>query len=361
MPVNRRIPSYRKHSTRNHAIVKIEGKVHYLGPYGSRESRDLYDELVAAHLERRCDDDPVLVVEVLAKFWAHAKVRYRKSGKGRLGAAVNYRPVLRLVRQKYGNTPVRDFGPRKLQSIIDDMVAADWSRGYIQSQLSKLKTAFKWAASKELIPFDVYNRLTTVNAPRYGETNARETPPVEPVEDALVAATIPWMPEPVGDMVRFQRFTGARPGEVCTIQPRDVDRSGDIWVYRVESHKTRHHGKHRRIFIGPQAQDVLRPYLLRPDCTFCFKPKWIRSGNKYTTDTYRRAIHRACERRCRDEKLPLVKWSPNQLRHSAATAVRCAFGIETASSVLGHSGLKVTELYAEHDDRRAIEAAKRLG
>ena len=39
-----------------------------------------------------------------------------------------------------------------------------------------------------------------------------------------------------------------------------------------ESHKTEHHGRERVIFIGPKAQDVLRPYLLRDKIGYCFVP-----------------------------------------------------------------------------------------
>ena len=119
MPVNRRIPSYRKHSTRNHAIVKIEGKVHDLGPYGSSESRELYDELVAAYLERRCDDDPVLVVEVLAKFWAHANHR-------------------RQVREASGNPPIHVATAGRANSEQFDRVA---NRRRVElPQCSEIKT-----------------------------------------------------------------------------------------------------------------------------------------------------------------------------------------------------------------------------
>jgi hypothetical protein len=44
---------------------------------------------------------------------------------------------------------------------------------------------------------------------------APELPPVRPVDDEVVEATLPYLPEIVADMVRLQRLTGARPGEVC--------------------------------------------------------------------------------------------------------------------------------------------------
>ena len=73
-------------------------------------------------------------------------------------------------------------------------------------------------------------------------------------------------------MIRFQRLTGCRPGEVCILRPCDVDTSGEVWAYRPESHKTEHHGRDRVIFLGPKAQDVLRPYLLRDKTAYCFVP-----------------------------------------------------------------------------------------
>ena len=36
------------------------------------------------------------------------------------------------------------------------------------------------------------------------------------------------------------------------------------------THKTEHHGRQRVVFIGPQAQEILRPYSLRDTETYCF-------------------------------------------------------------------------------------------
>jgi integrase len=101
-------------------------------------------------------------------------------------------------------------------------------------------------------------------------TVAREPRRVLPVPDDVVDATLPHVPSIVADMVRFQRLTGCRPGEVCQIRPCDVDRSGEVWQYRPKSHKTEHHGRERIIYIGPQAQAVLLPYLLIDSQAHCF-------------------------------------------------------------------------------------------
>ena len=84
------------------------------------------------------------------------------------------------------------------------------------------------------------------------------------------------------------------------------------------------------------------------------KPK-RKPGTKYTTSSYRRAIHRACD------KAGIDRWSPNRMRHTAATEIRSKFGLEAAQVILGHSQANVTQVYAERDLAKGIEVAKRIG
>ena len=43
--------------------------------------------------------------------------------------------------------------------------------------------------------------------------------------------------------------------------PWKSGRAGAVWVYKPRRHKTQHYGKGRCIFIGPKAQEILRPWL----------------------------------------------------------------------------------------------------
>jgi integrase len=74
------------------------------------------------------------------------------------------------------------------------------------------------------------------------------------------------------------------------------------------------------------------------------------AGQRYTRHSYRTAVQRACLR------ADIAAWSPRQLRHTRATLIRQAYGLEAAKSVLGHAGPKITELYAE----RVLELAMRI-
>ena len=53
-----RIPKYRKHKPSKLAVVSLGGRDIYLGKYGTIESRELYDKLVAEYLKRRGEPFP---------------------------------------------------------------------------------------------------------------------------------------------------------------------------------------------------------------------------------------------------------------------------------------------------------------
>ena len=83
-------------------------------------------------------------------------------------------------------------------------------------------------------------------------------------------------------------------------------------------------------------------------------------------NTYRRAIHRAVDlanRKRKEEGVDdlLPKWSPNRLRHSAATEIRRRFGLEAAQVTLGHAQADVTQVYAERDLKLAVEVMRKIG
>ena len=61
------------------------------------------------------------------------------------------------------------------------------------------------------------------------------------------------------------------------------------------------------------------------------------------------------------EPVLVPKWTPYQLRHTAATKVRKEMGYECAGATLGHTNMSATAIYAERNQGLADEAAKRFG
>ncbi len=407
-----RIPKYSLHKPSGRARVILNGRHIFLGKFGTDASIERYNRLVAelassaagrtstAAVAPPCDQ--VTVAEVLAAYLRHAEGYYQNDGKptSQLGLV---KTSLRPVRELYARAPVSEFGPLALKAVRARMIEAGLCRKEVNRRVRIIRRCFRWAVAEEMIPPSVHQALAAVDGLRKGRTEAPDHAPVEPVADEVVEATLAFLPSTVADMVRLQRLSGCRPGEVCSIRPCDVDRSAEVWTYKPESHKTQHHGKERFIFIGPKAQAVLVPYLLRPAGSFCFSPadsekqrlaelhaerktplsygnrpgtNRVRrpkrqAGDRYTKDSYNRAIARAVKaanaaRQKAAEEIgvePVLvpSWSPHRLRHAAATEVRRQFGLEAAQVVLGHSRADVTQTYAERDAALARTVAMKIG
>jgi integrase len=141
------------------------------------------------------------------------------------------------------------------------MVKAGLSRGVVNACISRIRRVFKWAASFELVPPSVHEALRTVAGLQCGRSEAREGKGVKPVQVEVVEKTLPKMPSPVAAMARLQLLTGMRVGEVMVMRAIDLTTSGAVWTYNPGSHKNQHRGIVRVIHLGPQAQEVIRPFL----------------------------------------------------------------------------------------------------
>jgi len=409
------VPKYRKHRASGQAVVTILGRDHYLGPHGSRVSRDAYDRLIAEFLAngRRAPADEVTtapertVVEVLAEYWRFCKGYYRKDGE-QTSEVEAMKLVIRDTRVEFAKLPVSKFGPNALKRVRQRWIDRGLTRSGINKNQRRLTRIFRWAVAEELAPPAVIHALSAVPGLQKNRTIAPEAPPILPVNVSVVERTIPHLNPTIADMVRFQLLTGARPGEVCKLRPCFVDRTKEVWEFNVQGHKTEHHGRSRIIFIGPLAQKILAKYLLRPSTAACFSPAEVVQGHRkdrtsrrvtplscgnrpgkragvapvkgakprspgqfYTPNSYRRAIHNACDKAfpppegleadALKEWRSSQRWSPNQLRHTAGTEIRKRFGLEAAQVILGHAAADVTQVYAERDADKARDVAKQIG
>jgi integrase len=403
-----RQPSYRLHKPSGQAVVTIDRQDRYLGKHDTPESKQAYKRLM---LEWMANDGflpsatsaAYLVSELTVAYKRFAKKHYRFGDQ----PTVTYDKVARVMKflgnSAYGATLAKDFGPLALKALQHQLVGSGNSRSYVNDQIDIIRRCFKWGVSEELIPPSVHHALQTVPGLRRGRTLARETAPVQPVDDAIVEATIPYLPPVVDDMIRLLRLLGCRPGELCIMRPGDVDRNGNTWVYKPRHHKTEHFGRDRTIFIGPKAQFFLAPYLLRNSEAFCFSPTEsterrlaqlhsqrktpMSCGNRPGTNRKRNPKkhpgiaydHRSLNHAVRsasdkadaaahaaDKSVPsdvrlVPRWHPYQLRHSAATEVRKKFGLEAAQVILGHARADTTQIYAERDDSKARAIMAEVG
>jgi integrase len=276
--------------------------------------------------------------------------------------------------------------PRKRRQDTAGQGKPEWkplNRKYVNDHIGIIRRMFRWAASEELVPYDVYRALTTLeNIHKGRDSRVTESRKIRPVPEQHVLAVKEVVLPQVRAMIDLQMLTGMRPDEVTIIRPCDIDRSGEIWVYVPQGHKMEWKDIDKIIPLGPRAQEILRPWLEREPTKYCFSPKEAfeaslerrrcRSTNRrrtkrrtktpsrpprdrYEDDTYCRAVKRACN------SLGIPVWTPNRLRHNAGTVIRRKHGIEAARVILGHTSIATTEIYAEKDWDEAIRIMKDIG
>ena len=398
-------PTYRLHKATGQACTTIRGKTYYFGRHGTAASKRKFKELLAKYL---LAPDPTTFGEDIARlsiaegarsYAIYAKTYYGADSQEYRNIAMALRPISELMPRKLAV----EFGPLEFKQIRQWWLNRDVSRQYANQQMRRITRAIKWMVSEGILPPSIHQAIKCVTPLTRGHCKAREAPTVVAIDDVTVDATLPHLSNVVAAMVRFQRLTGCRPGEVCKLKPNMVDRSNSVWEIRLENHKTAWRGKSRTIYVGPQAQAVLLPYLNRPVDAFCFNPREAvrqklkarkesrvtpksygnssgtnrvsrpsrKPGNCYSTASYGRSIKygfRLAFPAPTDLKGEALKnwrsdhqWAPNQLRHALATSIRRTDGIEAASVILGHSSLAITQTYAEQDRRNAIQVVGRVG
>jgi integrase len=387
-----KLPSYCRHKASGQAVVTIDGRDVYLGPHGSAESKQKYEQQIARWLASRetptlnassetVPRDDLRISELLVAYFEHADAYYVKNGAP-TGEVKNLEDAVRPLREMFENERVVDFGPVSLKTVRQAMISAKLSRRVINARVNRIRRVFKWGVENELVGPEILHALQAVAPLKKGRSSAPERREVKPVPQQHIDAVRALVSSPVRAMIDLQLLTGMRPGEVVIMRPRDIDRTDATWKYAPSSHKTEHHGAERAVFLGPKAKRVLVPFLARNSDAYLFDPREAmaekhrerrdaakitrpvkklrkrpnpRLGDHYTRKAYHNAIFKACR------KAGVPVWGPNRLRHNAATELRKQFGIEVARVILGHRSAEVTEVYAELDRSRASDIMAQVG
>lgn len=242
-----------------------------------------------------------------------------------------------------------------------------------------VKDVFRWGVEEEVVSVEIHQSLLTVQQIRKGrDRRLKEKRKVRPVLLKHINATIPFLAPQLAAMVQLQLHAAMRPDEVTIIRPGDIDQSQDTWVYRPDAHKTENHDIDRIVPLGPKCRELLKPWLDRAEDQYLFSPKEVVAATRarmrkeptttpeklsykraprdhYDDETYCRAVKRACKR----AGVPI--WTPNQLRHTAATFIREKYGLEAAKIILGHQSAVTTEIYAEKDLQAAMKIVETIG
>ena len=226
-----RVPSYRHQKSRNLAVVRIDGKDHYLGPYDSPVPTAL-PQLIYESLARKGSVEPdpsgsklepaelePTINELILTYWRHAEGYYVRDGKPT--------SELSCIKMALRSSTNSTNTPRPRSSVLwpSRRCGKRWcvsrrARMAIDRDVHRVRRMFKWAASEEL------------SRPRSDQLSSRRflssRPHPGPNDRASPARSHrgrqrhppPFSLSPiVRAMVQLQLLTGSRPGEVSSLRP----------------------------------------------------------------------------------------------------------------------------------------------
>ncbi len=356
----RRAPGLCYHKGQRRYYCTLDGKEVYLGPPQPKRKvppvavQREYDRLVGLWLTRRATaPEPVAarpsITELCNGYSAAARARYTRGAATESGLI---RKALEVVEALYGPTPAEEFGTKAL-AVVRDAMAAKWERGHCNKQLSRVRGMFRWAVEQELVGEAVWLRLKTVRGLTRGQ-GVREGGPVPDVPDAVIEATLAFMPSGLNAMVQVHRLIGCRSDEVCQMTAAMIERlpdpaspTGETWRYTPAESKTG-----ESYWVGPRAQAVLLPLMEAAGPLFR-----SRRGTEFTRGTYGAAVRLAAQ------KAEQPHWSPLMVRHRAAEEARQGHlkGVEATQARLRHKNVSISQVYAQNRDELGKDVARRFG
>ena len=367
-----RIPKLRRQKRpqgQDMAFVELNGSRIYCGVWNSPEADEAYRAALAEWAARgRQAPTPrndALIVECVQAYKRYLETYYRDSPQTLARAKYAFKHLLKM----YGRLPAAEFTGVHLRAVRECLLNDKLARNTINERVRLVVNMLKHCASLEMIPPEPYQKAATLEPLKRGRSAAKERPPVKPVDQKHVDSVLERVNKSVGALIQLQLLTGCRPGELLQLKREDIDCSGKVWILELATHKTAWRGKRRIIYFGTQAQSILKEFFLkRKPGEYLFQPmdtyrersedgndhrrpsqkpnqrKTNRTINEcYSVQAYGKAVMHGCD------AAGIPRWTPNQLRHLAASELRKQYGIEITRAVLGHSCLSTSEIYAEVD------------
>ena len=314
--------------------------------------------------------------------------------------------------EPYRKWATSDFGPDELRVIQEAMVAYRYIRtqpakseeppeqiAYTRTSINRLvnqiRKMWQWAMAREIVPASSAQRLKEVKSLRIGRTTARDKLKRAAVTEEELDKVTKHISRVVGDMLRLIWITAMRSSEVCRMRPFDILRDDkSCWLYipgrdvsPIGDHKTAHHQRIRAVPLPPSAQTVLqsrvsdfesREYIFTPaeavrellDLRSDGRKTSLKYGNRpgtnrrehpmitpgetYTLSAFCVAVKRACKR------AGVPRFTPRDLRRTAATRIRSRLTKEAAKMILGHVSTDTTEIYLLDEVKESMKVAKQL-
>lgn len=347
-----KLPTMGRHSS-GQARVTLNGKVHYLGAFGTLAAQQAYAELLAkweSNGRRPLDPTPDCmqvgkVRDVFDAFTSYVDdtKRYTKDGVPTAARRVVQVAIDEFLKS-FGDVPVRNLSDVLLVQHRDWLERrVHLTRGGINKKMGLLRAALKWAKQRGHITRAQWLTCNDVEPLTKAECGGRDQKrPKRAVTLAEVEQVAAVAPPQVARMLRVQAAIGCRPGEIARMNWNDIstattDVDGTLCrVYTVRGAKNEHHGKGSTTYALPPGVVEL---LGTPSAPGAFVFPSPVTGRGYNSHAYRNAIARACVR------AGIPSFGPHCVRHGFLTRAANRYGVLAAAAAANHSDTRTTATY----------------
>jgi integrase len=340
-------------------IAKGKRQWAYFGQWGTEEANERYRRFCAAWSSP--NSHPEMARPYIAEFveaWLdHCQANYVKFDRQTSEYHIQ-RSAMSFLLSLYGSEYVQDFSLTKLEAVRNAMIKQQYVRDTINGYISRIIRAFRWGVGRKFVPPSVLHECESIQHLKAGRANVPESKKVTSapiklirmVQDHFRGSASTTM---LADMIELQLLTGMRPSDVCGMRWEDLDRSENVWVYRVclEVNKTTHMEKPRIVMLGPKAQAIVKKSLNLSGYVFT-----LLSGRPIQRNRYGFRIRQACD------ELQIPRWHPHQLRHNYATEIKRRYESDRiAAAAIGDSEEVTRRVYLDEDNTVAKRIAAEIG
>lgn len=250
---------------------------------------------------------------------------------------------LRLFLARSSPTPTIP-ARHELRAFIVEMLERGLSRSSVRVRMRSIRCFANFLEREGLV---AESPMRGVDIPRVPRSEPRVLTPEEIRKLLHAAQQTTWTGIRNYAMLLTFLDTGIRLSELISLDMADVDLGA--WTIRVRKGKG---GKERQVFIGKTLHRALRKWVDVRGATSLDAPFFItRSGRRHDARNVDRIVGRIAGR------AGLERVSPHALRRSFATAfVRNNGNLFALQRMLGHSDIKVTQLYVGLDNAAVQDA-----
>ena len=266
--------------------------------------------------EARSQGDDVGNVRDLLEVWVGEQDKRCKAGRIADSTYEAYERIgRRLCRDSLASWPLADLKTGRLESYVNQRLAAGGSPATVRVEMTLLKAAWDWGQQHDLVPQRVLRKpeLRAKKAERF-------TPTRQEWERVLGRIAAGWP----RDILALQGLLGCRIGGVASLKQKDVDLARGFVTIRNK-------GKVRTVPLPPEAKAILARWT-RPDPSGSGRVFHAASVSTIRSTLGTRHIKAACQA----EGLPY--FTPHALRRMVERELALAgVPIQTFAAILGHT------------------------